>query len=309
METAFKLLAYFRDKCNSFNDDIEGTAAVAAAAVASASRVPGVPPLAQQKILFIGAGSAATGIGSLIVDMAASQSGLPKSELYKNIVQFDAKGLVHAGRKDLFDFNKPFAHDLPPQASVLEAVKNLGITAIIGVSGVPGLITKEIVEALVKNVERPVVFALSNPTSKAECSAQQAYEWSDRKALFCSGSPFPNYEYGGKTLIPAQANNSWIFPAVGFALVAVKARKCPAKVFEVSALALAKLVKQEDLDQSSLLPPLAKIRDYAYDISLAVAKFLIAEGHAALELPAGISLEDYLKSEQFTPANSYEPYY
>jgi malate dehydrogenase (oxaloacetate-decarboxylating)/malate dehydrogenase (oxaloacetate-decarboxylating)(NADP+) len=309
METAFKLLPYFRDKCCSFNDDIEGTAAVAAAAVATASRVPGVPPLSQQKILFIGAGSAATGIGSLIVDMASSQSGIAKADLYKNIVMFDAKGQVTAARKDLFDFNRPFMHDTPAQPSVLEAVKNLGITGIIGVSGVPGLITKEIVQALAKNVERPVVFALSNPTVKAECSAQQAYEWSERKALFCSGSPFPNYEYGGKTFIPAQANNSWIFPAVGFALVSVKAKKCPAKVFEVAALALAKLVKQDDLDQASLLPPLGKIRDYAFDIALDVAKYLIAEGHAALELPPGVALEDYLRSEQFNPSAEYDGYY
>jgi malate dehydrogenase (oxaloacetate-decarboxylating)/malate dehydrogenase (oxaloacetate-decarboxylating)(NADP+) len=309
METAFKLLPYFRDKCCSFNDDIEGTAAVAAAAVATASRVPGVPPLAQQKILFIGAGSAATGIGSLIVDMAASQSGLPKAELYKNIIQFDAKGQVTAARKDLFDFNKPFMHDLPAQPSVLEAVKNYGITGIIGVSGVPGLITKEIVQALSKNVERPIVFALSNPTIKAECSAQQAYEWSERKALFCSGSPFPDYQFEGKTFIPAQANNSWIFPAVGFALVSVKAKKCPAKVFEVAALALAKLVKQEDLDKSSLLPPLGKIREYAFDIAYDVAKYLIAEGLAALQLPPGVSLEEYLRSEQFNPSSDYDTYY
>jgi malate dehydrogenase (oxaloacetate-decarboxylating)/malate dehydrogenase (oxaloacetate-decarboxylating)(NADP+) len=255
MDTAFKLLPYFMDKCCSFNDDIEGTAAVAAAAVATASRVAGVPPLAQQKILFIGAGSAATGIGSLIVDMAASQYGLPKAELYKNIIQFDAKGQVTAARKDLFDFNNPFVHDVSPQPSVLEAVKNYRITGIMGVSGVPGLITKEIVRALSKNVERPIVFALSNPTIKAECSAQQAYEWSDRKALFCSGSPFPYYQFEGKTFFPSQANNSWIFPAVEFALVSVKAKKCPAKVFEVASLALAKLVKQEDLEMSSLLPP------------------------------------------------------
>jgi malate dehydrogenase (oxaloacetate-decarboxylating)(NADP+) len=194
---------------------------------------------------------------------------------------------------------------------VLETIKNLGITVIIGVSGVPEFITKEIVEALVKNVECPVVFVLFNPTNKTECNAQQVYEWFDRKVLFYSGSPFPNYEYGSKTLIPAQANNnnSWIFPAVGFTLVAVKARKCPAKVFKVSALALTKLVKQEYLDQSSLLISLAKIHNYVYDISLAVAKFLIAEGHTVLELPADISFEYYLKSEQFTSVNSYEPYY
>jgi malate dehydrogenase (oxaloacetate-decarboxylating)/malate dehydrogenase (oxaloacetate-decarboxylating)(NADP+) len=309
METAFKLLDYFRWKCNCFNDDIEGTAAVAAAAVATASRIEGVPALAKQKVLFIGAGSAATGIGSLIVDMANSQSGVPKEELRKNIVMFDAKGMVTAARKDLFDFNKPFMHDVPAQPSVLEAVKNLGITAVIGVSGVPGLITKEIVEALAKNAERPLVFALSNPTSKAECSAEQAYVWSDRKALFCSGSPFPDYVYEGKTFIPAQANNSWIFPAVGFALVTTKAKHCPGKVFEVAALALAKLVKKDDLDKASLLPPLGKIREYAYDIALDVAKYLIAEGLSTLEIPPGLTIEQILKEEAFNPSDVYPAVY
>jgi malate dehydrogenase (oxaloacetate-decarboxylating)/malate dehydrogenase (oxaloacetate-decarboxylating)(NADP+) len=309
METAFKLLDYFRWKCNCFNDDIEGTAAVAAAAVATASRIQGVPPLAQQKVLFIGAGSAATGIGSLIVDMANSQSGIAKEELRKNVVMFDAKGMVTAARKDLFDFNKPFMHDVPPQASVLAAVKNLGITAIIGVSVVPGLITKEIVEALSKNAERPLVFALSNPTSKAECSAEQAYVWSNQKALFCSGSPFPDYVHDGKTYIPAQANNSWIFPAVGFALVTTKAKHCPGKVFEVAALALAKLVKKDDLDKASLLPPLGKIREYAYDIALDVAKYLIAEGLATIEIPPGLTIEQILKDEAFNPSDIYPAVY
>jgi malate dehydrogenase (oxaloacetate-decarboxylating)/malate dehydrogenase (oxaloacetate-decarboxylating)(NADP+) len=309
METAFKLLDYFRPKCNCFNDDIEGTAAVAAAAVASASRIKGVPALSDQKILFIGAGSAATGIASLIVDIAHAQSKIPKKDLYKNVVMFDHKGMVTAARRDLFAFNVPFMHDIPAQPSVLAAVKALGITAVIGVSGVPGLITKEIVEGLCANVERPVVFALSNPTIKAECSAQQAYEWSGRRALFCSGSPFPDYEFEGKKYIPAQANNSWIFPAVGFALVSTKARHCPGKVFEVSALALAELVKQEDLDQSSLLPPLAKIRDYSFDIALATAKFLVAEGLTTLKLPPGVTLEDHLRSEQFNPSNVYPALY
>jgi malate dehydrogenase (oxaloacetate-decarboxylating)/malate dehydrogenase (oxaloacetate-decarboxylating)(NADP+) len=309
METAFKLLAYFRWKCNCFNDDIEGTASVAAAAVASASRVPGVPALADQKILFIGAGSAATGISNLIVDMAVSQSGRPRAELGKNIVMFDSKGMVHAGRTDLFEFNKPYIHNVKPFPSVLEAVKQLKITTVIGCSGCPGLITKDIVEQLCKNAERPVVFALSNPTIKAECSAQQAYEWSNRKALFCSGSPFPTYTYGGKDFIPAQANNSWIFPAVGFALVSMRAKHCPPKVFEVAALALAKLVKQDDLEKSSLLPPLNLIRLYSYDIAYDVSKFLLDEGLATVKIPPGVTLEQFLKSEQFSPADTYEAVY
>jgi malate dehydrogenase (oxaloacetate-decarboxylating)/malate dehydrogenase (oxaloacetate-decarboxylating)(NADP+) len=309
METAFKLLDYFRWKCNCFNDDIEGTAAVAAAAVATAPRIKGVPSLGNQKILFIGAGSAATGIANLIVDMAHSQSGLPKEQLYKNVVMFDAKGMVTAKRTDLFDFNKPFMHDVAPAASVLEAVKKFGITAVIGVSGVPGLITKDIVQAVGKNAERPIIFALSNPTAKAECSAQQAYEWSGQKALFCSGSPFPDYVYQGKKFVPSQANNSWIFPAVGFALVSTRAKHCPGKVFEVAALALAKLVKQADLDQSSLLPPLGKIRDYAYDIALAVAKYLYEEKLATYALPPGVTIEEHLRKEQFNPGPVYPSLY
>jgi malate dehydrogenase (oxaloacetate-decarboxylating)/malate dehydrogenase (oxaloacetate-decarboxylating)(NADP+) len=309
METAFKLLDHFRWKCNCFNDDIEGTAAVAAAAVATASRVDGVPALADQKILFIGAGSAATGIANLIVDMAVSQSGKPRAELEKNIVMFDHKGIVYAGRDDLFPFNKPYMHNIQPLPSVLDAVRSFKITAIIGVSGCPGLITKDIVEQMCVNIQRPVVFALSNPTAKAECSAQQAYEWSGRKALFCSGSPFPNYEFRGKTFVPAQANNSWIFPAVGFALVAMRAKHCPGKVFEVAALSLAKLVKETDLEQSSLLPPLSKIRDYSFDIALDVSKYLISEGLATVTLPPGVTLEQHLRTEQFNPSGQYEPVY
>jgi malate dehydrogenase (oxaloacetate-decarboxylating)/malate dehydrogenase (oxaloacetate-decarboxylating)(NADP+) len=241
--------------------------------------------------------------------MAVSQSGRPRAELEKNIVMFDHKGFVHAGRNDLFPFNKPYMHNIQPLPSVFDAVKALKITTIIGVSGCPGLITKDIVQQMSKNVERPVVFALSNPTAKAECSAQQAYEWSDRKALFCSGSPFPDYQYGGKTFVPAQANNSWIFPAVGFALVSMRAKHCPAKVFEVAALSLAKLVKQSDLYKSSLLPPLSKIRDYSFDIALDVSKYLVAEGLATVALPQGVTLEQHLKAEQFNPSAEYQPVY
>jgi malate dehydrogenase (oxaloacetate-decarboxylating)/malate dehydrogenase (oxaloacetate-decarboxylating)(NADP+) len=217
--------------------------------------------------------------------------------------------MVHAKRTDLFDFNKPFMHDLPPEPSVLAAVKKYGITGVIGVSGCPGLITKEIVQALCKNCERPIVFALSNPTIKAECSAQQAYEWSNRKALFCSGSPFPDYVHEGKTYVPSQSNNSWVFPAVGFALVATRAKHCPPKVFEVSALSLAKLVQEEDLAKSSLLPPMSKIRDYAFDIAVDVAKFLYAEGLGTAKPAPGQSLEDFLRGEQFNPAGTYSPVY
>lgn len=310
MITAFRLLDHFRWRCCCFNDDIEGTASVAAATVATAPRIKGVKPLDQQKYLFIGAGSAATGIANLIADIAATETGTPREQILKNIVMFDAGGMVTSQRTDLFDFNKPFMHNVTPIPSVTEAVKQLGITCIIGVSGCPGLITEEIVKQMCKNTERPIVMALSNPTSKAECSAEQAYRWSDNKALFASGSPFPDFTTStGKKLVPSQSNNSWIFPAVGFALVSTGARHCPGKVFEVAAIALSQLVKPEDLDQSSLLPPLNMIRDYAFPIAVAVAKYLYENELATVPIPTGMSLEQFLKEQQFNPPSNYEPLY
>ncbi len=313
METAFSLLDYFRPKCNCFNDDIEGTAAVAAAAAVCGTRVKGCPSLADQKWLFIGAGSAAIGIANLIVDIAHDTHNIPKEQLYKNIVMFDAGGMVTSKRTDLFDFNKPYMHeiaDADKPSSVLDACKKLKITGIIGVSGCPGLITKEIVETMCQNCERPMVFALSNPTSQSECSAAQAYEWSNEKALFASGSPFPNYTTkAGKTLVPSQANNSWIFPGVGLALVSCQAKHCPAKVFQIAAEALAMEVKPEDLEKSSLLPPLSQIRHYSFPVALAVSEYLYKEGLATHVIEPGVTLEQYLRSEQFNPAGTYESVY
>nr|AGM32511.1 malate dehydrogenase [Coptotermes formosanus] len=269
----------------------------------------GVPPFKEQKILFIGAGSAATGIANLIVDMAVSRGGITKKEMEKRIFMVDAKGLVRKGRTDLFDFNVPYMHDIEDIKGNNEIVRKLGITGVIGVSGVPGLINEEMVKDLLKNVERPVVFALSNPTSKAECTAEQAYKWSGEKAIFASGSPFPDYNKDGKPYIPAQANNSWIFPAVGFALVTTRARHCPGKVFEVAAESLASLVKQEDLDHSNLLPPLNKTRDYSIDVAIAVAKYLYAEQLATVKIPEGKTLETFMKENLFWPPKEYTEHY
>ncbi|KAK8872104.1 NAD-dependent malic enzyme, mitochondrial [Tritrichomonas musculus] len=327
MEIAFKLLDHFRWKCCLFNDDIEGTASVAAATVATAPRIKGVKPLDEEEYLFIGAGSAATGIVNLIADIAASQSKKTREQIIKNMVMFDAKGMVIADRKNLYDFNKPFMHNIPKINSVYEAVRKLGITCIIGVSGCPGLITEEIVKDMCKITERPIVMALSNPTNKAECSArllrqskmayvflkcsaEQAYKWSNNKSLFASGSPFPEYTTpDGKKLVPSQANNSWIFPAVGFALVATRARHCPGKAFEFAATALSQLVKPEDLEQSSLLPPLNRIRDYSFPISVAVAKYLYDNDLAKEPIPSGQTLEQFLKERQFCPPSEYEHVY
>jgi malate dehydrogenase (oxaloacetate-decarboxylating)/malate dehydrogenase (oxaloacetate-decarboxylating)(NADP+) len=310
METAFRLLDHFRWRCNCFNDDIEGTASVTAASLASATHIKGVPDLKDQKVIFIGAGSAATGIANLIVDMAVSRGGITREQAFKNIHMFDAKGLVHKDRKDLFDFNKPFMHEnVPGVKTPLDGVKKFKATAIIGVSGCPGLITKDIVEAMCENTEHPCIFPLSNPTSKAECTPHQAYTWSKGKCLCATGSPFPEEMVNGKKYITAQSNNSWIFPAVGFALVTTKARHCPGKVFEVAAEALASLVKKEDHDQHNLLPPLDKIRDYSFGIALKVAEYLIKEELATELPPKGVSLEAWMKPQLFNPTADYDKVY
>jgi malate dehydrogenase (oxaloacetate-decarboxylating)/malate dehydrogenase (oxaloacetate-decarboxylating)(NADP+) len=306
MEIAFKLLDHFRWRCCCFNDDIEGTASVTAAALATASRIKGVPALKDQKILYIGAGSAATGIADLVADMAEAQGGITKKSMEQNQFMFDKDGMVHAGRKDLFEFNKPYMHDMKPIATVLEACKQLKITAIIGVSGVPKLITKEIVEVMCQNTERPVVFALSNPTSKAECTAEQAYDWSNQKAIYASGSPFPEYNKNGIHFVPAQANNSWIFPGVGLALVATGARHCPPAVFAVAADALAAQVLPSDLAMGSLLPPMENIRDYSFGISMKVAEYLYKEDLATIKVPPNMTLEQFLKQQLFNPGADYE---
>ena len=308
MNTAFSLLDHFRWRCCCFNDDIEGTASVAAATIASATHIKGVPDLKNQKIVFIGAGSAGTGIANLIVDMAVSRGGITREEAYKNILMFDAKGLVHKGRTDLFDFNKPYMHDLPP-CNVLEGVKKYKATCIIGVSGCPGLITKEIVEAMCENTEHPIIMPLSNPTAKAECTPHQAYEWSKGKCYCATGSPFPEETVNGSTYITAQANNSWIFPPIGFALVTTKARHCPPKVFEVAAEALAALVSPEDHAKHNLLPPLDKIRDYSFGIAVKVAEYLIKEELATVVPPKGQSLEEWLRPQLFDPQAEYEQVY
>ena len=309
MMTAFKLLDHFRWRCNCFNDDIEGTASVAAAAVATAIRIKGVPQFKDQKIIFIGAGSAATGIANLICEMAASTGQISKEQMQKQIFMFDAKGVCNKSRKDLFFFNEPYLHDVKNFKSVNEAVRELKATTVIGVSGCPGLINEEMVKDLCKNAERPIVFALSNPTSKAECSAQQAYEWSNRKALFASGSPFPDYHHEGKRYIPAQANNSWIFPAVGFALVTTRSRHCPEKVFQVAAEALALLVSKDDLEMSNLLPPLDKIREYSFGIAIKVAEYLIKNDLATALPPKDQTLESWMKAQLFNPDGTYANQY
>ncbi len=275
---AFRLLERYRDRTCCFNDDIQGTAAVTLAGLYSAGRITR-RRLVEEKILFHGAGEAAIGIGDLVVG-AMMAEGLSRQEAMSRCWFMDSKALVDAGRKDLQEHKKPYAHEHThgPITDLLTAVKTLKPTALIGVSGQAAQFDQAIVAEMARLNDRPVVFALSNPTSNAECTAEQAYGWSEGRALFASGSPFPPVVLHGKTYVSGQGNNAYIFPGVGLGVVAVGAKRVTDEMFFEAARALAALVTKEDLDQGSLFPPLTKVREISARIAEAVARVAYDRG-------------------------------
>jgi len=296
---AFTLLDRYRDELCCFNDDIQGTAAVAVAGLFSALRITG-RPLAEQRLLFLGAGEAGLGIAELWT-RALVADGVPEVEARGQCWFWDSKGLVTAERTDLNAHKRRFAHPNPrgPIADAYGAVMALRPTALIGVSGQPQTITRPIVEAMSTFHTRPVLFALSNPTSKAECTAEQAYTWSGGRALFASGSPFPAFSYQGQTFVPGQGNNAYIFPGVGLGVVACGARRVPEEMFAIAARTLAAAVRPVDLEQGSLYPPLTMIREVSVQIAIAVAEHAFQQGLASVPRPD--DLEAFIRAEVYVP--------
>jgi len=294
---AFRLLERYRERICTFNDDIQGTAAVALAGIISALRVTG-GKLADQKILFLGAGEAATGIADLTVAAMVAE-GAPEHEARERCWLVDSKGLVVKSRTGLGAHKLPYAHDHPPIADFPGAVRKLAPTAIIGVAAVGGTFTEEVIGDMARINKRPIVFALSNPTSKAECTAEQAYKWSGGRALFACGSPFDPVTQDGRTHVPRQGNNSYIFPGVGLAAVAVRATRVTDEMFMAAARTLARQVTEADLAQGSLYPPLAQVRDVSAHIAAAVAEVAYKQGFATVERPA--DLLSYVRSQMYEP--------
>jgi malate dehydrogenase (oxaloacetate-decarboxylating)(NADP+) len=251
-----------------FNDDIQGTAAVALAGVYSSTRITGVP-FKDLRIMFLGAGSAATGIADLMTN-AFVEEGLSSEEARRQLWFVDLNGLVVKGRKDLLEHNLPYAHDHKPLGFV-EAIDAVKPHVLIGATGAPGTFTQQVVERMSRQNDRPVIFALSNPTSKAECTAEQAYTWSGGRAIFASGSPFAPVTFQGKTFRPGQGNNAYVFPGIGLGGVACRARTLPDELFLAAARTLARLVRRTDLDHGSLYPPLRDIRKISLAIAVSVA--------------------------------------
>jgi malate dehydrogenase (oxaloacetate-decarboxylating)(NADP+) len=294
---AFRFLHKYRDKVCTFNDDIQGTAAVVLAGLYSALRITGTA-LRDQTILCLGAGEAATGICDLVVS-ALREQGMSEAQARKRCWLFDSRSLVVASRTDLAEHKRPYAHEGPRITDFLQAVETLKPTAIIGVAAVGGSFTLPVVEAMARLNDRPIVFALSNPTSKSECTAEQAYAWSKGRALFACGSPFDPVTLDGRVFVPRQGNNSYIFPGVGLGVVASAARRVTDEMFLAAARTLARQTTNTDLEQGSLYPPLARIRDVSARIAVAVAEVAYADKLSARRRPADVLA--YIRSQMYDP--------
>jgi malate dehydrogenase (oxaloacetate-decarboxylating)(NADP+) len=298
-QNAFRLLAKYRDRVCAFNDDIQGTAAVTLAGLFSAMRITG-GELKDQRFLFLGAGEAGIGIADLIVS-ALADLGVARDVARRACWFVDSRGLVVRDRTDLAEHKKAYAHDAAPASGLLDAIRVCKPTALIGVSGQAATFTREVLEAMAALNQRPIIFALSNPTANSECTAEEAYAHTGGRALFASGSPFPVVRLGEETLVPGQANNAYVFPGVALGVIASRASRVTDEMFSAAARTLADLVTPDALAQGLLFPPLTSIRGVSLQIATAVANVVFEVGLTEISTPRDI--------EAFVREHVYEPVY
>jgi malate dehydrogenase (oxaloacetate-decarboxylating)(NADP+) len=296
---AVPILARYRDRTCTFNDDIQGTAGVALAGIYAALRITG-QKLTDQRFLFLGGGSAGTGIAELI-GQAMTMEGMDIREARSRNALFDVNGLLVTSRTDLADFQKPFAEDRAPISSFVDAVRAIRPTAIIGVSTVPKLFNREVIAAMAEINERPIIFPYSNPTSRSECTAEEAYRWSDGRAVFASGSPFPPVEINGRRFVPGQGNNVYIFPAMGMAVFATEAERVTEEMFIVAAQAVAEQVSEENLSIGLIYPPQSHILEASLHVAERIATYIFDRGLARVPRPDDVGA--------LVRARTYRPVY
>ncbi len=297
---AVPILARYKDKICTYNDDIQGTASVALAGIYGSLRISG-EKLTEQRFLFMGAGSAGTGIAELISE-AMLLEGLTIEQARARCFLFDVNGLLESSRSDIADFQKPFTHAHAPTKNFVEAIESIKPTAIIGVSTVPKLFNQQVIEAMSRVNERPIIFPYSNPTSRSECTAEEAYKWSNGKAIFASGSPYPPVEVNGQKFIPGQGNNVYIFPAMGMAVLATESSRVTEAMFIVAAKAVAEQVGQESLDSGLIYPPQSQILDASLHTAAKIATYIFDNGLARVPRPADI--ESHIRAMAYKPAYS-----
>jgi malate dehydrogenase (oxaloacetate-decarboxylating)(NADP+) len=281
---AVHLLERYRDKYCVYNDDVQGTAGITLAGMINATKLKGTK-LRDEKYLFLGAGSAGIGLANLLCS-ALVDRGLPLNEAQSRVYMFDINGLLESTRTDLVDFQKPYAHKHAPARDFVAAIESIKPTTIIGVSTTGGAFNQKVVEALSRINERPVILALSNPTEKAECTPEQAYTWSKGKAIYAAGVQFAPVHYNGQTFLPGQANNFYIFPAVGMAIFATQAKRVTDEMFIEAGQAVADQVSPELLKQGLLYPLQSNILETEIQTAARVAKLVFDSGLARVERPA-----------------------
>ncbi len=284
---AFRLLRKYQESVCAFNDDIQGTGAVATAGICTATRITG-RRLTDQRILFFGAGEAGIGIADTLVDAMVGE-GLSEPEARRRCWFVDSKGLVVQARRDLAEHKRPYAHEAEPQQDLLAAIQWLRPTALIGVSGAARSFDKRVIQTMASLNHRPIIFALSNPTSQSECTAAEAYEWSDGRAIFASGSPFPPVQFEGRSIVPGQGNNAYIFPGVGLGIVVSGAKRVTRTMFSIAAKALASTVTDAELAEGRVYPALGRIREVSAAIAEAVAGEAWHAGLARARKPRDIA--------------------
>jgi malate dehydrogenase (oxaloacetate-decarboxylating)(NADP+) len=299
---AVHLLERYRDKYCVYNDDVQGTAGIVLAGMINAAKIKG-KKLSDEKYLFLGAGSAGIGLADLLCS-AMTQEGLTLKQAQSRVYMFDINGLLEDTRTDLVDFQKPYAHKHAPTRDFVGAIESIKPTTIIGVSTVGGTFTRKVIEAMSRINERPVVLALSNPTDHAECTPEQAYTWSKGKAIYAAGVQFPPVHLNGQTLLPGQANNFYIFPAVGMAIFATQASRVTDEMFIEAARAVADQVPPDLLKQGSLYPLQSNILETEIQTAARVAKLVFDSGLARVSRPA--DMVAFIRQHVYKPEYSQE---
>ena len=294
---AIRVLARYTDKVLCYNDDIQGTASVTLAGLTTALQIVDAP-LTEQRILFLGAGSAGIGIANLIAS-AMQMQGLSQDAARSRISLFDINGLIEPSRTDLSASQKVYAHKAAPSKDLAKTIEALKPTILIGVSTKGGAFNQQVIEAMSRVNERPIIFALSNPTDKAECSAEQAYTWSKGKALFAAGVQFPEVTIKGKTFHPGQANNFYIYPALGLATYVTRPRRITDECFIVAAQASADQVGPELRAKGMLFPSQSQILEMEVTTATRIAQFMFDKGLAAVKEPADI--RKWIEGQLYTP--------
>ena len=296
-QNAFRLLTRYRNQYCMFDDDIQGTASVTLAGLYSALRMTR-SKLTEQRLVFLGAGEAALGIGGLVVSAMVEQ-GLTEEEALSHCWFVDSKGLVVTSRTDLAKHKRRFAHDFSFHQNLHSVVEAVKPTAIIGASGQPGTFTPEILAMMARVNKRPIIFALSNPTSQSECTAEDAYRFTNKRAVFASGSPFPPVVIDDQIFVSGQANNVYIFPGVGLGVLATESVRVTDEMFAAAAKCLDQQVSEDDFEQGRIYPSLKRIREVSVAIALAVAKVVFARKLTGMTEPS--DLLSHIESKMYDP--------